>query len=111
MRTPSSKPHPKVGLHVRFIGSEGRAVFVLGLPTIQTFDISPIGLAGVITQTTLEPEGCRKPLKLWLDNAIQTRPYPKGCALGELFLDACSLTGKLTQVVELRLTDVTATLD
>lgn len=79
-------------------------------PAIQALDIAPIGLAGVITETALKPEGCRETLQLRLDNAMQL-PKAKALALGELFLDACCLTGELAQVVKLRLTDITTTLN
>ena len=79
-------------------------------PPVQTFDIAPVGLASVIAQTALKPEGCRKTLQLRLDNAMQL-PKAKALALGELFLDACCLTGELAQVVKLRLTDITTTLN
>ena len=86
------------------------AVLVLYKPPIQALDIASIGLAGVIAETALKPEGCRKTLQLRLDNAMQL-PKAKALALGELFLDACCLTRELAQVVKLRLTDITTTLN
>lgn len=86
------------------------AVLVLYKPAIQALNIASIGLAGVITETALKPEGCRKTLQLRLDNAMQL-PKAKALALGELFLDACCLTRELAQVVKLRLTDITTALD
>lgn len=79
-------------------------------PTIQALDIASIGLAGVITETALKPEGCRKTLQLRLDKTMQL-PKAKALALGELFLDACCLTRELAQVVKLRLTDITTALN
>ncbi len=79
-------------------------------PAVQALDIAPIGLARIVTETALKPEGCRKTLQLRLDNAIKL-PKAKALALGELFLYTCCLTRELAQVVKLRLTDITTTLD
>jgi hypothetical protein len=43
-------------------------------PPVQTFDIAPVGLASVIAQTALKPEGCRKTLQLRLDKTILVLP-------------------------------------
>ena len=43
-------------------------------PQVQTFDIAPVGLASVIAQTALKPEGCRKTLQLRLDKTILVLP-------------------------------------
>lgn len=83
---------------------------MLNKPTIQAFDIASIGLARVVAETALKPEGCGKTLQLRLDNAIKL-PKAKALALGELFLNTRSLTRELTQVVKLRLTDITTALN
>jgi hypothetical protein len=79
-------------------------------PPIHALDIASVGLARIIAETALKPEGRRKTLQLRLDNAMQL-PKAKALALGELFLDACCFTGKLAQVVKLRLTDITTALN
>ena len=79
-------------------------------PAVQALDIPPVSLTRIIAETTLKPEGCRKTLQLRLDNAIKL-PKAKALALGELFLDARCLTRELSQVVELRLTDIATALD
>lgn len=79
-------------------------------PAVQALDIPPVSLTRIIAETALKPEGCRKTLQLRLDNAIKL-PKAKALALGELFLDARCLTRELSQVVELRLTDIATALD
>ena len=98
-------------MNIGLIRFQYGAVLVLYKPAIQALDIASIGLAGVITETALKPEGCRKTLQLRLDNAMNQLPKAKALALGELFLDACCLTRELAQVVKLRLTDITTTLN
>lgn len=78
-------------------------------PAIQALDIASVGLASVVAETALKPEGCRKTFQLRLDNAIKL-PKAKALALGELFLDARCLTRELAQVVKLRLTNITTAL-
>ena len=97
-------------MNIGLIRFQYGAVLVVYKPAIQALDIASVGLAGVITETALKPEGCRKTLQLRLDNGMQL-PKAKALALGELFLDACCLTRELAQVVKLRLTDITTTLN
>ena len=110
MRATRCQTDPKISLHIGLIRFQCSAVFVLDKPTIQALDIASIGLAGIIAETALKPEGCRKTLQLRLDKAMQL-PKAKALALGELFLDACCLTRELAQIVKLRLTYITAALN
>ena len=110
MRATRCQTGPKISLHIGLIRFQCSAVFVLDKPTIQALDVASISLAGIIAETALKPEGCRRTLQLWLDKAMQL-PKAKALALGELFLDACCLTRELAQVVKLRLTYITTTLN
>jgi len=110
MRAARCQTGTKIGLHIGLIRFQCGAVFVLYKPAVQALDIASVGLAGIIAKTALKPEGCRKTLQLRLDKTMQL-PKAKALALGELFLDACCLTRELAQVVKLRLTYITTTLN
>ena len=110
MRATRCQTGSKIGLHIGLIRFQCGAVLVLYEPAIQALNIASVGLAGVVTETALKPEGCRKTLQLRLDFAMQL-PKAIALALGELFLNACCLTRELAQVVKLRLTDITTALN